>query len=140
MTLEDDRWCFACGQENPFGLQTRWTIDPDGTARARFAPERRHQGWRGVVHGGILATLMDEAMAQCVRSIDSGGVTAEMTVRFKKPAPTSGALLVEASILSAASRAFRLVSSVRGEDGTVYAEGQGLYIRMGRKTASAPDV
>jgi uncharacterized protein (TIGR00369 family) len=128
--LADDAWCFACGRQNPLGLHTVWTVDASGVARTRFVPERHHQGWRGVVHGGILSTLLDEAMAQRLRSTGDGGVTANLNVRFRKPAPTGAPLLVEAALQSEARRVVRLTASVRSESGVCHAEAEGVYIRM----------
>ena len=51
--LEDDHYCFACGLENPHGLRIRWLTEGK-TARGEFVPERKFQGWKGIVHGGIL--------------------------------------------------------------------------------------
>lgn len=128
--LNDDRWCFACGMDNPHGLRTVWSLDADGKARTRFHPERRHQGWRGVVHGGILATLLDEAMAQRLRIAGFGGVTASLQIRFLKPAPTGAFLIVEAGTASEDRRLVRLEASVRGEDGSAYAVAEGVYMRI----------
>jgi uncharacterized protein (TIGR00369 family) len=128
--LADDAWCFACGRENPHGLHTVWSRESNGAVRARFQAERHHQGWRGVVHGGILSTLLDEAMAHCLRSSGTSGVTASLNVRFRKPAPTGSTLVVEAFLCSRDRRALRLQAYARGEDGTCYAEAEGVYIRF----------
>ena len=138
MVLTNDAWCFVCGQDNPIGLRLRWRLDPDGLARAEFRPGRQHQGWRGVVHGGILASLLDEAMAQRLRFSGAHAVTASLTVRYRRPAPTSGLLIAEARLVAERSRAYVLEACVRGEDGAPYAEGKGTCVRVThpRKTGS----
>jgi uncharacterized protein (TIGR00369 family) len=126
----DDGWCFVCGKENPIGLKTLWSLDADGAVRARFQPSRCHQGWIGVVHGGILAALLDEAMAQRMWREGKPAVTASLSIRYRKPAPTSGSLIAEARITSSRTSAFRLKAFVRGESGECYAEAEGTCVPL----------
>ncbi|MBD3162337.1 MAG: hotdog fold thioesterase [Candidatus Eisenbacteria bacterium] len=126
----DDRYCFVCGRENPHGLHTTWTLDPDGAARTRFEPARHHQGWVGVVHGGILAALLDEAMAQRMWLDGKPAVTANLSIRYRRPVPTSGVLLAEARIVSEKSRTARLEAVVRDERGEPYVEAEGTCMRI----------
>lgn len=126
-----DDWCFACGRDNPFGLHLSWKLEEDGTAAAHFHPDRRHQGWSGLVHGGILATLIDESMAQRLRFAGIRALTASLSLRYRHPAPTSGVLIAEARLVGERLRAVQLEAWVRGADGTRYAEGEGTCVRMG---------
>ena len=105
--LADDSWCFVCGEANPAGLCTRWTID-GGVARTRFRPERRHQGWQGIVHGGILSALLDEAMAKCLRLQGIDALTGRIDVRFRRPVPTGITILAEARVVADRGRAIAL--------------------------------
>lgn len=68
LNLEDDRYCFACGLDNPDGLRIEW-ITSGKTATATFIPDRKYQGWKGILHGGITATLLDEAMTRLCLSL-----------------------------------------------------------------------
>ena len=126
----DDGHCFVCGPENPHGLHTSWSLDPDGFARARFEPSRRHQGWLGIVHGGILAALLDEAMAQRMWLGGKPAVTASLSIRFRRPVPTTGCLIAEARIVSETVRAARLEAVVRDEEGEPYVEAAGTCVRI----------
>ena len=137
LELSDDQWCFACGRENPKGLHTSWSLDGDGAVRARFQPDRHHQGWKGVVHGGILAALLDEAMAQRLRFSGTHAVTASLTIRYRRPAPTEGVLVVEARIVSDHTRALRLKALVRDDGGNCFAEGEGTCVRIRKAGFSA---
>ena len=83
--LIDDRYCFACGRDNKDGLDLKWVVRGK-TTHALFTPKRKFQGWKGIVHGGILATLLDEAMTRLAWIASGGAMTAEMTVRFLRPA------------------------------------------------------
>jgi acyl-coenzyme A thioesterase PaaI-like protein len=128
LSVGADDWCFVCGRENPIGLKTVWTLDEGGAARARFSPGREHQGWRGIVHGGILAALLDEAMAQRLRLEGIHAVTAGLDIRYRKPAPTGAPILIEGRLVSERSRSLRLAAWARGEDGQCFAEAEGLCI------------
>ena len=79
--LEDDHKCFVCGQENEQGLRLHWTINGN-VMTAQFVPEPKYQGWKGILHGGILATLLDEAMTRLVGIVCGQALTAEMIVRY----------------------------------------------------------
>jgi uncharacterized protein (TIGR00369 family) len=83
----DNDTCFACGSQNPQGLQLRFSYPADGaTAETVFVPEPRYQGWQDIVHGGILMTLLDEVMAKAAVRNGYQVLTGEMLVRFKRPA------------------------------------------------------
>lgn len=85
--LRDNQSCYVCGKKNPAGLGVAFEIDRDARSiRARFTPLPSHQGYEGIVHGGILSALLDEAMAKLAYSLGIPAVTAEMTVKFKSPA------------------------------------------------------
>jgi uncharacterized protein (TIGR00369 family) len=76
--------CFACGTLNAGGLGLALHIEP-GRCWVELALERRFEGWEGVVHGGILCTIVDEVMAWALVAEDNWGVTARMAVDFRRP-------------------------------------------------------
>lgn len=98
MQLEDDCYCFACGPENPDGLRLKWEVD-GLTTSTQFTSDRKYQGWKGIVHGGIIATLLDEAMTRLAGVVYGTAVTAEMTVRFVAPAKVGELLFVRGEII-----------------------------------------
>lgn len=88
--FSDNDFCFVCGKKNPRGLQLDFRYDKESdrvTAEIRF-PEY-FQGWAGIVHGGLVSTSLDEIMVKAAEAKGLVCVTAEMTVEFKKPAPTN---------------------------------------------------
>jgi uncharacterized protein (TIGR00369 family) len=143
--LEEGGWCFVCGPRNPIGLRTAWTLEEDGAARARYQPLREHQGWSGLVHGGILSALLDEAMAQRLKLEGIRAVTASISVRFRRPTPIDGPLLVEGRIVEASGRRYRMRAAIRdgsegaadpgGSEGAagprLYAEADGICVEVG---------
>ena len=132
IALTNDHWCFVCGQDNPSGLRLVWHHDADGQARTVFHAAREHQGWRGVVHGGILAAVLDEAMHQRLRFTGIRAVTANLSVRYRRPAPTEAPLVVEGELIAERSRLLTCLARVKAEDGTLYAEAEGTCVRQNR--------
>jgi uncharacterized protein (TIGR00369 family) len=105
-------------------------MDEAGAAVARFVPERKHQGWSGIVHGGILSALLDEAMAQRLRFAGVRAVTAGLSVRFKRPVPTTGTWTVRGELLDDRSRLLHLRAGVYDEQDTLHAEAEGTFLRL----------
>ena len=93
--LKDNQRCYVCGKDNPDGLQVRFVIDHTArTITGRFTPRREHEGWEGIVHGGIIAALMDEAMVKLAAHLGGPAVSAELTVKFKAPVGSGEDLVV----------------------------------------------
>lgn len=125
LTVDNNR-CFACGTENATGLKLRFTYGGDGrSAETRFVPDDAWQGWKDMVHGGILMTLMDETMAKAAVHGGLSIVTAEMTVKFKRPARVGSALVCSARVDDIRKRLVYASSTVCSEDGTVLAAATG---------------
>lgn len=98
--LKDNNRCFVCGKENPHGLHVDFEIDEAlREIRAEFTPADHYQGYEGIVHGGVLSTLLDEAMAKLAFNLGLKVVTGEMTVKFKAPAYTEEALSIFGKLL-----------------------------------------
>lgn len=97
-TFIDDHLCFVCGPENPQGLRLRFRKG-EGSAEAEVVFPAFLQGWQGTVHGGALATVLDEVMVQAAMSVDIRCVTAEITVTYKKPAATGKPYLASGRVV-----------------------------------------
>ena len=82
--------CFVCGESNPAGVHVRFYQQEDGSVLARFTGCDHHQGYPGRMHGGIITAVMDETMGRAIMTRygdNIWGVTAELSVRFRKPVP-----------------------------------------------------
>lgn len=97
--LQDDGWCFACGKNNPEGLALKFERTEKGVSTT-FTPQKKHQGYKDVVHGGILTTILDEAGAHAAISRGFTALTAEITVRFRNPLLAGKKAEVEGWIMS----------------------------------------
>ncbi|MBA7677550.1 hypothetical protein ES703_85808 [subsurface metagenome] len=113
--------CFGCGQKNPIGLKLRFEWDGK-TVKGEFTPTELHQGWRDTIHGGILTTLMDEAMGYATYFENIPAVTATIEVRLRRPVLIGQRLLITASVTKRARRLTETEAKLTLVDGTVVAE------------------
>jgi acyl-coenzyme A thioesterase PaaI-like protein len=86
--------CFACGTLNAAGLGLAMHVEP-GRSWTELALDRRFEGWDGIIHGGILCTILDEVMAWALVGEDNWGVTARMAVDFRRPVGVGMAIRAE---------------------------------------------
>jgi uncharacterized protein (TIGR00369 family) len=117
-----NEWCFGCGRLNPFGLKLVFEEQAD-TYLTHFTGNLHHQGYDGVMHGGIVSTLLDEVMARHIYSKGVTAVTARLEVRYLKPTPIDVPLLIEGRITHHKGRIYVTAGTIKLPDGTVTAEG-----------------
>ncbi len=98
VSLEDDGFCFACGKKNPYGLKLAFQR-VDSKVVTEFTPSTIHQGYKGIAHGGIISTLLDEAMIHAAVKEGYCPITAELNIRFKKPLMVGETAVVEAEVI-----------------------------------------
>ncbi len=83
LVVEEHPGCVACGPENMSGLLLSFHRDATGVVTAEWMPTSRWEGFKGLIHGGILTTLLDEAMAKAVIALGIPALTCELRVRFR---------------------------------------------------------
>lgn len=131
LSLEDDGHCFACGPKNPGGLKLAFSRE-GGKVRAVFTLGKVHQGYRDVVHGGIISAVMDEAMIKAALETGVAPVTVELMVRFKKTLMVGEEAVVEAT-LERPQGSKRLIEASavlrKASDGTLVATGRAKLLR-----------
>jgi acyl-coenzyme A thioesterase PaaI-like protein len=123
------RYCFGCGSRNPQGLHLSFQLE-DGRATAEFTPQAVHQGFPGLMHGGLVTTMLDEAMGWATAGQGIWAVTARMHVRFREPVPLSQPLTVSAAIEEDRQRWLKVRSEVRSATGRVLAEADSIFMRV----------
>ena len=112
--------CFGCGVNNPAGLKLKYTKDGD-EARSEFTISERYEGWPGILHGGIICTILDEAIAYaCFPQMKS--VTAKAEFRFRQPAPVGVPMVVTARLVKKTRKLLTITAIMTLRDGTVVAE------------------
>lgn len=122
LQVQTDAGCFVCGADNPTGLQIQLNIDKDlGCASSQVTLDQRFQGWQGVIHGGILATLLDEVAIYACRSKGEQFVTAEILVRYRKPVPVGSTVDLKGRIVENRRKLYKVESRLE-INGSLYAE------------------
>jgi acyl-coenzyme A thioesterase PaaI-like protein len=122
------RWCYACGDLNPIGLHLRFRTE-DGWTVAVFTAEREHQGYPGYVHGGVVTSLLDEAMGWATYGNGIWALTGKLELRFRDIVPTGEPLTVRARIARDRGRTLDLVAELRDGGDKLLAEATGLLFR-----------
>lgn len=135
------RDCFVCGRDNAAGLRARWTSDlAAGEVRCAIRIPERFHGYPGVVHGGVVTALLDEAMVRTALldgGFDDLMVTARMEVTFRRPTPTEAEVTVVARPLRRSAGRAQAEAELRLADGTVAARAAGLLTRPPPEVAAA---
>lgn len=133
-----DHHCFGCGNQNPAGLKLRFRPLADGGVWANFSPTRDHEGYMGMTHGGVLSTILDEAMSWAVTHAGDLGVTARMSLAFRRPVRLGKQIRVLAWVTGRKARAIDTRSEVRDvETGELLASAEGRFMRVMPEQAAA---
>ncbi len=128
------RMCYACGAENEHGLRMEFRHEGDRTV-CDFAPCDFQQGYPGRMHGGVVSTLIDEAMGWAVYHAQKWGTTARLSVRYRRPVDLARPLRIEAWVTNARHRLVELRAEVRDEAGALLADGEGTYMLLDPRTS-----
>lgn len=137
--LTDDAHCFVCGKANIHGLQLVWNTQGSAT-QAEFYPPSHVQGWQGIVHGGVLAAVLDEGMTRLAWERHGGVVTGEITVRYYKPARVGERLFVKGEILPTKSRIIPGKAEIRNAAGHLVASAKGKIFKVAQPSSSRQEV
>ena len=122
--------CIVCSKNNPASLQTRFFTVSDGEVEGRFTGRDIHASYKGRMHGGIIAAVLDETMARTLFTQDPDGlcVTATMTVNYNEPVPIGVPLKSKGKMVFQNEKKFEGYSELILPDGTVAADATGVYV------------
>ncbi|MGI8610245.1 MAG: hotdog domain-containing protein [Candidatus Dormibacteria bacterium] len=121
--------CFVCGQHNAHGLQARYRQEGERITTV-FTGDSRHQGFPGVVHGGLISSLLDETMGRTALFERAWVMTGRLEVRYRKPAPLGQPLTVSAWTTRVRGMSVEARGEVRTSDGELLADGKGLFLKV----------
>lgn len=128
--LPHTRGCLVCGRDNPHGIHLHLNVDEaTGIVTSQFTPAEHHMGFEGIVHGGLLSTVLDEAMVWAATwSGKRFCVCGELNVRFRQSVEIGQAVSVQATITSVRSRLIETQGFLRNAASQVLAEASGKYV------------
>lgn len=123
--------CFGCGPDNPDGMHLKFKLDEERkTFVCRFKLSKRYVGPPAHAHGGIIATILDEAMGKVNKIRHVVALTKEMTVEYIRPVPLGKPLIVEGHERSVRGRVHTNVAEIRNLEGDVLARSRGKFIAI----------
>lgn len=120
--------CYVCGSENPRGLHLLFESDQNGGMSAIWTPDPTLEGLAGIVHGGLVSTVLDESMAKAVRAIGVGALTAELKVRFRHPVSAGKQYRVEGWVEDRNRRMIRAEASLLDLSGAEHAHAWSSFL------------
>ena len=119
--------CFVCGEENIGGLKAKFLWDGN-QATTTITALTEYEGYHGIYHGGIVATLLDEVMLKAILAKGIYTVTAEMTVRYKKPVQTGDTVRFVGRIVESRGRLYSTEGEALDSNGEPYATATARYL------------
>lgn len=124
-------YCFVCGLNNPHGMRLKFTLDENRKMSiCRFRLSKRYTGPPGHCHGGIIATILDDAMGKVNKLRQVVALTREMTVEYLKPVPLHKPLLVEGREIEVRGTQHVNSAEILNEKGEVLARSRGIFIAI----------
>jgi uncharacterized protein (TIGR00369 family) len=125
--------CFGCGPANTAGLQLEFFLAPDGSVVALPTVGPAFDGHPGYLHGGIIATLLDEAMSKAVRARGHVSMTRKIEIEYLRPVPSNAPLRIEGRVTRSERRKHWAETHILNEEGRVLAEAKGLFVEVSPK-------
>lgn len=122
--------CFGCGQANRSGLRLKFFVDEQRTIVCRVRLPRRFEGPPGHAHGGVIATLLDEAMSKANRQFGILAMTRQMEVDYLKPVPLATPLLLTGRRIEESGRIHRCEAEIANDSGTTLARAKAVFITV----------
>jgi uncharacterized protein (TIGR00369 family) len=124
-------YCFACGKDNPQGMRLKFVLDPKRRGfTCRFRLSKRYTGPPGYCHGGIIATILDDAMGKLNKLRQVTAVTAQMSIDYLKPVPLNQPLRVDSRELRVNGRRHFHLAEITNEKGDVLARSRGVFVAI----------
>ncbi|MGH9414140.1 MAG: PaaI family thioesterase [Terriglobales bacterium] len=129
-----DNHCFGCGGSNPHGLHLSFDLDHElRQVRGQFRLPADYQGSHGILHGGIIALLLDEAMGKLTRLHHVRAVTAELSIEYLRPIAAGENIAITAREQAHEGRNLHFEAEIRNADGQALARGHGRFVVIGQR-------
>jgi uncharacterized protein (TIGR00369 family) len=125
--------CFGCGPANPAGLHLEFLLAPDGSVLSLPVVPDTFDGHPGYLHGGVIATLLDEAMSKAVRALGKPAMTRKLEADYLRPVPSRAALRIEGRVVRSEGRKHWTEARILNAEGIALAQAKGLFIVIAPK-------
>jgi len=122
--------CFGCGPANPVGLRLEFMLAADGSVVSIPTVSDSYEGPKGYVHGGVIATMLDEAMSKAVRAGGFTSMTRRMEVDYLRPVPSGTSLRLEGQLIRSEGRKHWSEARILDANGVALARATGLFIEV----------
>lgn len=122
--------CFGCGPANPNGLHLEFLISEDGTVVSMPTVSDFFAGHPGYLHGGIIATLLDETMSKAVRARGLSAMTRQIEIDYLRPVPSAVPIRLEGRVIRHEGRKFWTEAKILNTAGKQLAESKGLFVEI----------
>ncbi len=124
--------CFGCGADNPFGLKLTFHGDPEtGIVWTEFEPPAFLSGGAGIMHGGFISLLLDEASSKVLSLTSKRGLTRHLEVSFENPVPLQKMIRLEAELKQQDGRKHFIEATILNGDGDILARSKALFLVFG---------
>lgn len=120
--------CFVCGHDNPHGMRIRFELSDGGVAEALWTPREDWEGYPGIVHGGLVSTVLDEAMSKAVAATRNKTLTAELRVRYRLPVATGASYILRGWLVKRGRRLIEAEASLSSHSGVEHAHGWASFL------------
>ena len=105
--------CFACGVDHPHGLKLRFRTNGSGSVTADWTPSKAWEGFQGIIHGGIVSTVLDEAMSKAVAAAGAPALTCHLEVRLRQHVAAGEPMLVRGWVVEKRKRRIQVEAELR---------------------------
>jgi acyl-coenzyme A thioesterase PaaI-like protein len=130
--------CVVCGPDHPHGLRIKYVLAGDGSAVADWIPTSEWEGLRGILHGGIISAVLDEAMAKAVAATQCKALTGELKVRFRHHVETGEELSIRGWVVKRTKRLIETEATLTATDGSERAHAWAVFVVLVQGRRSLP--
>jgi acyl-coenzyme A thioesterase PaaI-like protein len=142
MKQPNSKHCFVCGRENPYGLKLNFYETEPGVVAVEYTVPEQYQGYPGVVHGGVVAAILDEVTGRALMGADPPRFmfTARLEVRYHKNVPIGKPLKIIGYAGKSRERTATAIGKVFGPEGDLLAEAEALLVNVPQEISGQVDL
>jgi uncharacterized protein (TIGR00369 family) len=139
--LPSSRSCYVCGREKPVSLGLTFFLQDNGEVNSEVMVPEAYAGYPGMVHGGNIAAMMDEAAGRAATGDEPNRflVTSQLTVKYRQPVPTNQLLKVTGRLIKKRGKVSQAYGEIRNQDGELLAEAEGVFVEIAEDFTAGSD-